>query len=119
MQHKEIQRVSVMRNMLRDLAQCNDFDKMCLLVGLTPSGPDVDTKEHLASHNRIDAVQAISSYVGETAEIAGELMLRVNCATTEEKPDEDDYQSYRQLSRAVCIATVLHLVDRGVLEVPE
>jgi hypothetical protein len=112
---QEYRRLITYRGMVRDLVACPQFPEWCHTLDLTPSSPDVDEREHLESHGRINAVGEIATDIAETAAIAGNVVHNLFMAGNND--GTEDLGLYQAIASAAVHASVAHLVDIGKLKV--
>lgn len=106
------------RDMVRDLVVCRDFNEWCNILGLTPSSPDVDDREHRESHLRLQAVQTIAPDVAQVSALAGNVVHNLFTAYCEDSERaREDFPLYMAIATQVAHACVVYLVDKGKLKI--
>jgi hypothetical protein len=108
----------VARQMLRDIVQCSDFTQILKSLGLVPPSPDVDEREHMASHARLDATYLVADDICSTADVAADVLLRLGAMGAPSGPTTDERAYIQAMARSACLATITHLVSTGVLVIP-
>lgn len=122
------------RATLRDLAPCSSFDTLSRAVGLLPAGPDVEEREHKASHRRMEALRPLSDEIMRHAHTAADVVYVIlqkqaadadeseedcdcegDCEDEEQVEDCEAILAGRVLAGAACHAVIAQLVDKGLL----
>lgn len=107
----------VFRGMLRDVVRCSDYNEVCRMLGLVPSGPDVDYLEHYAKHERVHDF----SYVGTTAiryaDVAAEVVYKLMHAGDDKEPNPKAHAMFQFVSRTAVATVISHLIENGTLEI--
>jgi hypothetical protein len=102
------------RDMVRNLASCHDYYVISEKLGLVPSSPDVDDREHRDAHTRYEAVLPILDELTQSAALAGDV---IHALCTGSRSDEGDLAVYEAIANACVVGAVIRLIDKGQLRV--
>lgn len=100
--------------MLRNLASCEGYYTFCERLGLVPSSPDVDDREHQDAHARYVAVAPILEEVVWSSTLAGAVVHAVATGSCESR---EDLAMYVAIANASVAGAIIRLVDKGQLRV--
>ena len=111
---------AILRGMLRDVVPCRDYRAVCEALDMVPAGPDVDEIEHYKSHMRIKEFNEVANEVFAHAEIAAELLYkldRLNHDVDDEDEDDAERHMISIVSRTAAAVVIGHLIEKGTLGV--
>ncbi|MBD0734091.1 hypothetical protein [Streptomyces sp. CBMA29] len=104
------------QQMLRDIVPCPEYRSIISALGCVPPGPEVDEKEHYASHMRLKAALPLHAAVRAKANSVADVFIAM-WSSESDGSTHADASEMRALCRATGHLVVTHLIAAGLINV--